>query len=153
MPCTARRIDEIPPATQSLRYGNPSYRVWHARLVQEAAQLLADCLPEALHPAIPDLVPYLTGNSHMPFIRHAQPWGHCLAPSLGVTACPLAFYQNWQGGSWRGITLVFIGFGDRRVWGFSKNGGSNIWHAMHFAVNSVPVNSGWPFPNDNPETR
>ncbi len=31
-------------------------------------------------------------------------------------------------------TVVFTGFGDRRVWGFSKNGGSNMGHDMHLGM-------------------
>ncbi len=31
-------------------------------------------------------------------------------------------------------TVVLTGFGDRRVWGFSKNGGSNMGHDMHLGM-------------------
>ena len=36
-----RWVDEIPPSAHPARYGNPSYRVWHARLKENAEQLLA----------------------------------------------------------------------------------------------------------------
>ncbi len=29
-------VDQIPPATTSLRYGNPAYREWHSRLESKA---------------------------------------------------------------------------------------------------------------------
>ena len=29
-------VDQIPPATTSLRYGNPAFREWHSRLQSQA---------------------------------------------------------------------------------------------------------------------
>eukprot|EP00887_Chlorella_sp_A99_P005770 scaffold1.g5770.t1 len=76
-------VDEIPPAAHSLRYGNPAFRTWFARVaqqarapccvcvrrirpMQQAPTLLAGVLPARLHAAVPELAPYLVdsfGNS------------------------------------------------------------------------------------------
>lgn len=32
-------VDDIPPAAQSLRYGNPAFRTWFARLEQNAQRV------------------------------------------------------------------------------------------------------------------
>jgi serine/threonine-protein phosphatase 2A activator len=55
-------VAEMPPVQQSLRYGNPAYRTWHARLVQRAEELLRGVLPEELHGAAAELAPYLTDS-------------------------------------------------------------------------------------------
>jgi serine/threonine-protein phosphatase 2A activator len=51
-------VDQIPPAQQSLRYGNPAYRVWHARMLQEASAMMARALPEHLAAAAAEVTPY-----------------------------------------------------------------------------------------------
>lgn len=59
-------IEEIPPQQQSLRYGNPAYRTWSARLGTEGETLVASLLPEHLQPAKVELLPYFLdsfGNS------------------------------------------------------------------------------------------
>jgi serine/threonine-protein phosphatase 2A activator len=68
-------VDEIPPAEQSLRYGNPSFRVWHARLVQHAQDLLQPLLPPHLQSAVAELVPYLTDSFGNP-VRIDYGTGH-----------------------------------------------------------------------------
>ena len=52
-------VDQIPPSQTSLRYGNPSYRTWSTRLLDQAPQLLADLLPDPLQGAGVELLPYL----------------------------------------------------------------------------------------------
>jgi serine/threonine-protein phosphatase 2A activator len=52
-------VDEIPPVEQSLRYGNPAFRTWHARLVESAPSLLKSVMPEPLAPLAEELAPYL----------------------------------------------------------------------------------------------
>lgn len=61
-------VDEIPPARQSLRYGNPAYRDWFARMAAAAPGLIASVLPEDLRDggAVQELAPYFVdsfGNS------------------------------------------------------------------------------------------
>ncbi|XP_021900560.1 serine/threonine-protein phosphatase 2A activator isoform X2 [Carica papaya] len=61
-----RWIDEIPPAQQSSRYGNISYRAWHERLVDQSGWLMLGFLPDELKPSTVEIVPYFTdsfGNS------------------------------------------------------------------------------------------
>ncbi|GFH15904.1 phosphotyrosyl phosphatase activator [Haematococcus lacustris] len=55
-------VDDIPPLQQSLRYGNPAFRLWHSRLVEQAPALLACLLPGPLQPLVQELVPYLTDS-------------------------------------------------------------------------------------------
>jgi len=62
----SRWVDEVPPTKQSLRYGNPAYKTWFARLAENAEELVRGVLPLDLHEAIPEVAPYLLhsfGNS------------------------------------------------------------------------------------------
>ncbi|XP_011694029.1 PREDICTED: serine/threonine-protein phosphatase 2A activator [Wasmannia auropunctata] len=52
-------ITEIPPTEQPQRFGNKSFRIWHERLQQNAAEELKQVLPEDLYRAIPEVVQYL----------------------------------------------------------------------------------------------
>jgi serine/threonine-protein phosphatase 2A activator len=55
-------VDEVPPARHSVRYGNPAYREWHARLAARAPGLLAAALPPGAlrgRAALAELAPYL----------------------------------------------------------------------------------------------
>ncbi|XP_012233287.1 serine/threonine-protein phosphatase 2A activator-like [Linepithema humile] len=52
-------ITEIPPTEQPQRFGNKSFRTWHEKLQQNAAEELKRVLPEKLHRAIPEIVQYL----------------------------------------------------------------------------------------------
>ncbi|XP_018400755.1 PREDICTED: serine/threonine-protein phosphatase 2A activator-like [Cyphomyrmex costatus] len=52
-------ITEIPPTEQPQRFGNKSFRTWHERLQQNAAEELKQVLPEDLYRAIPEVVQYL----------------------------------------------------------------------------------------------
>ena len=38
-------VDEVPPSTQALRYGNPAFRIWHARVGDQAERLMGGVLP------------------------------------------------------------------------------------------------------------
>ncbi|KAF5843475.1 hypothetical protein DUNSADRAFT_15770 [Dunaliella salina] len=51
-------VDEIPPEQQSLRYGNPAFRTWFARLTEQASSLLERVLLPEHHPAIVELTGY-----------------------------------------------------------------------------------------------
>lgn len=55
-------VDEIPPLQQPLRYGNPAFRSWHSRLLENALQLLQQLLPTNLEGAAVELVPYLVDS-------------------------------------------------------------------------------------------
>ena len=54
----SRWVDEIPPLKQSLRYGNPAYRIWTARLTSDAEALIKALLPEGLQAALVEVLPY-----------------------------------------------------------------------------------------------
>lgn len=59
-------MEEIPPVQQSSRYGNYSFRVWHSRLNENAEALMFNFLPDNLHSATVEIVPYFVdsfGNS------------------------------------------------------------------------------------------
>ncbi|CAK0782979.1 hypothetical protein CVIRNUC_006174 [Coccomyxa viridis] len=59
-------VDDIPPQQQSLRYGNPAYRVWFAKVAEAGEGLIRSVLPSDLHMAAVELAPYLIdsiGNS------------------------------------------------------------------------------------------
>uniref|UniRef100_A0A2N9F9F5 Serine/threonine-protein phosphatase 2A activator n=1 Tax=Fagus sylvatica TaxID=28930 RepID=A0A2N9F9F5_FAGSY len=59
-------IEEIPPAQQTARYGNLSYRTWHNRLTETSDSLMLRFLPDDLQSATIEIVPYFTdsfGNS------------------------------------------------------------------------------------------
>ncbi|KAI8469681.1 MAG: PTPA-domain-containing protein [Monoraphidium minutum] len=51
-------VDEVPPAAQSLRYGNPAYREWFARMAAAAPGFMRQVLPEHLAGAAAELTPY-----------------------------------------------------------------------------------------------
>lgn len=53
-------VDEIPPAPQTARYGNVSYRVWHERMSGEAEAFMLMLLPAELRDAVQEIVPYFT---------------------------------------------------------------------------------------------
>jgi serine/threonine-protein phosphatase 2A activator len=58
-------VNGIPPAEHTLRYGNPSFRLWFAKLKEEAPTLVASVLPPSLNAqsdAIIELVPYLVDS-------------------------------------------------------------------------------------------
>ena len=52
-------VDEIPPAKQALRYGNPAYREWFAKVDVNADSLLRRILPPELSQAAIELKPIL----------------------------------------------------------------------------------------------
>lgn len=59
-------IDAIPPADQPQRFGNKSFRVWHAKLLENGLEELRKVIPEEMHRAAPEVVQYLYesfGNS------------------------------------------------------------------------------------------
>lgn len=53
-------VDETPPIDQPQRFGNKAYRDWFQKLQTNAKDLLAEVLPEELHPAIIEIVVYFT---------------------------------------------------------------------------------------------
>jgi serine/threonine-protein phosphatase 2A activator len=55
-------LAEVPPAAQSLRYGNPAYRTWFARMAALAPELLEKVLPGHLRGAVAELVPYFVDS-------------------------------------------------------------------------------------------
>ncbi|KAL0296483.1 UNVERIFIED_CONTAM: Serine/threonine-protein phosphatase 2A activator [Sesamum radiatum] len=84
-------VDEIPPAPQTARYGNVSYRIWHERMTAEAESFMLGFLPPHLHDSTVELVPYFTdsfgnasridyGTGHE---TNFAAWLYCLA-RLGV---------------------------------------------------------------------
>ncbi|KAL4421972.1 hypothetical protein ABPG77_010995 [Micractinium sp. CCAP 211/92] len=61
-----RWVEETPSAAHTLRYGNPAYRAWFARMAAAAPQLVAEVLPAGLQGAAAELSGYLAdsfGNS------------------------------------------------------------------------------------------
>lgn len=63
-------VDQIPPVTQSLRYGNPAFRTWHARVAAQAQQLIATVLPDDLQGAATELGLYLSDSLGEQRCRH-----------------------------------------------------------------------------------
>jgi len=55
-------VDEIPPKEHILRYGNPAFRDWHARMCENAERLTEGVLPEALRGAAKELAHYLADS-------------------------------------------------------------------------------------------
>lgn len=55
-------VDEIPPVSQSLRYGNPAFRTWHARAVSKAPDMMTMVLPPQLAAASKELGLYLSDS-------------------------------------------------------------------------------------------
>ncbi|KAJ8386705.1 hypothetical protein AAFF_G00166540 [Aldrovandia affinis] len=61
-----RWIDETPPVDQPSRFGNKAYRLWYAKLDQEAEALVATVVPSDCSAAVPEIAVYLkeaVGNS------------------------------------------------------------------------------------------
>ena len=52
-------VDDIPPAKQALRYGNPAYRDWFDKIDDNANSLLLSVLPSELSKAAVELKPML----------------------------------------------------------------------------------------------
>ncbi|XP_012266716.2 serine/threonine-protein phosphatase 2A activator-like [Athalia rosae] len=52
-------INSIPPIDQPQRFGNKSFRTWHAKLLEESIGELRNVIPKELHRAIPEVVQYL----------------------------------------------------------------------------------------------
>ncbi|PSC73914.1 serine threonine-phosphatase 2A activator [Micractinium conductrix] len=57
-----RWVEETPPAAHTLRYGNPAYRTWFARMAEAAPQLTAEVLPAGLEGAAVELAGYLSDS-------------------------------------------------------------------------------------------
>ncbi|KAL8153800.1 hypothetical protein V2J09_011560 [Rumex salicifolius] len=58
-------IDEIPPAAQSSRYGNLSFRVWHGRMTENSVNLMLQILPKddaELQSATVEITSYFTDS-------------------------------------------------------------------------------------------
>jgi hypothetical protein len=55
-------IDEIPPLSQPMRYGNKAFKQWYSRQVDETKLFLTDLVsPELVQKgALEELMPYLT---------------------------------------------------------------------------------------------
>ncbi len=55
-------IDEIPPLSQPMRYGNKAFKQWYSRQVEETKLFLVDLIPIELAQkgALEELMPYLT---------------------------------------------------------------------------------------------
>ncbi|KAJ6648704.1 WD repeat-containing protein 82, partial [Pseudolycoriella hygida] len=54
----SKMVDDTPPVDQPQRFGNKAYRDWFQKLQTNAKDLLADVLPEDLHPAIVEISVY-----------------------------------------------------------------------------------------------
>lgn len=84
-------IEDIPPAQQASRYGNLSYRTWHARLVENSDSLMLRFLPEDLQSATVEIVPYFVDSFGNPsridygtgHETNFAAWLYCLA-KLGI---------------------------------------------------------------------
>ena len=57
-----RWVDETPPAAHTLRYGNPAFRTWFARMAQTAQELMAGVLPQGLQGAAVELAGYFADS-------------------------------------------------------------------------------------------
>lgn len=53
-------VDQIPAVTQSLRYGNPAFRTWHAKVAGKSQELLRGVLPPEVTNAAIELGLYLS---------------------------------------------------------------------------------------------
>lgn len=81
------RVREIPPAPQTSRYGNLSYRTWHEQVADSAADLHQGILPAELAGAAVELVPYFLDSFGNPFRidygtgheTNFAAWLYCLA--------------------------------------------------------------------------
>lgn len=50
---------ETPPVDQPQRFGNIAFRTWYQKLNEHATAFVKEALPESLHAALPEIVPYL----------------------------------------------------------------------------------------------
>lgn len=55
-------IDDIPPVTTAVRYGNPSFREWQARLEEKGPGIVGALLPQDLKPALEEIYPYFADS-------------------------------------------------------------------------------------------
>ncbi|KAJ4950252.1 hypothetical protein NE237_027084 [Protea cynaroides] len=86
-----RWVDEIPPAQQSSRYGNLSFRDWQSRLAENAEYLMLQFLPDDISSATVEIVPYFLDSFGNPsridygtgHETNFAAWLYCLA-RLGV---------------------------------------------------------------------
>lgn len=57
---------QTPPVDQPSRFGNVAFRTWYQKLQTNAEQFIKELLPDHLHEALPELIPYFMdsfGNS------------------------------------------------------------------------------------------
>ncbi|KAL5558945.1 hypothetical protein UlMin_035156 [Ulmus minor] len=84
-------VDQIPPAQQASRYGNASFRIWHARLEMQSESLMNRFLPDDLRSSTVEIVPYFTDSFGNPsridygtgHETNFAAWLYCLA-RMGV---------------------------------------------------------------------
>ncbi|KAH8553990.1 hypothetical protein BGW37DRAFT_483068 [Umbelopsis sp. PMI_123] len=51
-------IDTIPPASNAQRFGNKAFRIWLAKVEENAESLMHDALPQEAHVAVPEIKAY-----------------------------------------------------------------------------------------------
>lgn len=51
-------VDETPASKQAMRYGNPAYKIWAARMSELAPELVMDLLGEGAQEAVIEILPY-----------------------------------------------------------------------------------------------
>ena len=66
-------IDEIPPQQQAMRYGNPAYKQWHAKLCQRAPDLMRSIVQAAAALRPPAMESTLNAALPASFIESAIP--------------------------------------------------------------------------------
>lgn len=54
----AQWVEQIPPAENRVRYGNPSYRIWHAKMSEHAREDVESFLPSTLQASAIELAEY-----------------------------------------------------------------------------------------------
>ncbi|EFA83451.1 serine/threonine-protein phosphatase 2A regulatory subunit B' [Heterostelium album PN500] len=123
-------IDEIPPLSQPMRYGNKAYRTWNQRLLDNVEELHKRFVPESMHSAIQELSPYLIdamgnatrldyGTGHE---LHFVAWLYCLR-AVGVvgvddeTALVLKVFPTY-------LTLIRK---LQRIYGLEPAGTHGVW--------------------------
>jgi serine/threonine-protein phosphatase 2A activator len=55
-------VDEVPPQEHTLRYGNPAFRQWHARMCERSEDLVQNILPDTLKGSAKELAYYFADS-------------------------------------------------------------------------------------------
>ncbi|CAO3692632.1 unnamed protein product [Umbelopsis ramanniana] len=123
-------IDDIPPALNAQRFGNKAFRIWLAKVEENAETLMEDALPSEIHVAIPELKAYFK-NAFGNATRIDYGSGHEL--SFCAWLCGLAMLKVFEKEDFQALVLrVFTSYLEvarklQRTYTLEPAGSHGVW--------------------------